>query len=123
MNSKMKQKNPESKIQQACITWFALQYPQLWDNKRLHSIPNGGKRNVITASILKAEGAVSGVWDLHLTIPRGLLCGLFIEVKAGKNGLTVEQKAFKESHKTEYAFAVCYSLEDFMRAIKEYLCY
>lgn len=128
-------KQREHELQAACIRWFDLQYPQ--HRHRLFAIPNGGQRSIATARKLKAEGVRAGVWDLFLAIPttsgrivslgngwaelEGRKAGLFIEMKAGKNGLTDSQKAFQEANQYAYAFAVCRSLDKFMQTIKEYL--
>ena len=45
-------KNEESRIQQSCIRWFRLQYPE--HRLRLFAVPNGGKRDAVTGAILKA---------------------------------------------------------------------
>lgn len=118
--------NPESRIQRACVVWFAMQYPELWAEKRLHSIPNGGKRSAATAANMKAEGQVPGVWDLHLTLPINQHAGMWIEIKAGKNKLTPEQMSFQQSHRDDYHFAVCYTVAEFMEAVNLYVnqdCY
>lgn len=47
-------KHEESRIQQACIKWFRLQYPKLALN--LFAVPNGGARKRIEGAIMKAEG-------------------------------------------------------------------
>ena len=47
----------------------------------IFAIPNGGKRNVITAQKLKAEGVVAGIPDLFIPEPRGGWHGIFIEMK------------------------------------------
>jgi hypothetical protein len=47
----------------------------------MFAIPNGGERNVIVATNLKAEGVKSGVPDVMLPVPRGNHAGLFIEMK------------------------------------------
>lgn len=78
----------ESDHQKALITWARLsigKYPEL---KYLYAIPNGGKRNIITATRLKAEGARAGVSDLHLPVPRGGYHGLWIEMKTEKGSLS-----------------------------------
>lgn len=62
-------KHKESDTQIACVRWFRLQYPRL--AMLLISIPNGGRRDVITGKILKAEGAVAGASDLILLLRRG----------------------------------------------------
>lgn len=77
-------KHPESAIQRAFIQWCRLnetRYPAL---KLAYSIPNGGKRGIITASILKAEGARPGVPDWCLPAATEYATGLWIEFKAGK---------------------------------------
>jgi hypothetical protein len=45
-----------------------------------YAIPNGGKRDVITAARLKAEGVVPGAPDLGFVLPFGLAA--FLEIKA-----------------------------------------
>jgi len=88
---------------------------------RLFAIPNGGKRNVIEAMNLKRQGVLSGAWDLLLTIPKKGHSGLFIEMKVGYNQLTVNQVEFQDANAMDYAFEVCYTFEEFVKAIKEYL--
>jgi len=81
----------ESEHQKALITWARLsvgKYPEL---AYLYAIPNGGKRNIVTAMRLKAEGARAGVSDLHLPIPRFPYAGLWIEMKTEKGRVTPEQ--------------------------------
>ena len=83
-------KHIEDNLQKACVTWFRLQYPDIV----IFAIPNGGKRNVIEASKLKATGVLPGVADLfvmHSNIvfyenTEGYIMyhGLFIELKAGE---------------------------------------
>ena len=47
--------NIESKIQQACVRWFRLQYPKYAGN--LFSVPNGGYRNAVRfQKAVEAEG-------------------------------------------------------------------
>ena len=90
-----RRKNPEHAEQVALIDWCNLasnKYPEL---RWIHAIPNGGKRNVITAMKLKAEGVKSGVFDLFLPAARRGFHGLYIEMKAGANTLTDSQKDFR----------------------------
>jgi hypothetical protein len=85
----------EHSEQKSLITWCDLNrknYPGLeW----IFAIPNGGKRNIITAKKLKAEGVKPGVFDLFLPVPRGIYHGLFIEMKFGKKNLTEKQEEFR----------------------------
>lgn len=78
----------EHQIQKSYFDWAKL-HPQA---RRAFAIPNGGQRNKIVAAKLKAEGVRAGVLDVFLPIPRGGCHGMWIEFKAGKNGLTAEQK-------------------------------
>ena len=73
----------EHQEQKLFVKWFELQYPKV----KIFAIPNGGNRNVITATMLKAEGVRKGVPDLF--IPEWLL---WIEMKRVKGGkLSPEQ--------------------------------
>lgn len=112
-------KQNEEKIQAECVRIFRYMHqPLQW---RFFSVPNGGKRDIVTAVKLKNTGAVSGVWDLFLSVPKGDHCGMFIEIKAGKNKLTENQIKFKEENCKDYAFEVCYSTSEFITAVNNYL--
>jgi hypothetical protein len=81
--------------QVALIRWFDLQYPAL--RGRLAACPNGGQRNVIVATKLKAEGVRPGYPDLNLLTPRHGFAGLFIELKRVKGGsLSADQASWLE---------------------------
>ena len=62
----------ESQIQHDCLVWFRLQYPKL--ARMLFAVPNGGKRDAKTGARMKYEGAVRGVADLILLIPKYVIC-------------------------------------------------
>lgn len=113
-------KNEESRIQQACIRWFRLQYPE--HRLRLFAVPNGGKRDAVTGAILKAEGAVAGVADIIFLMPKGKYHGLCIEMKTEKGRQQDAQKAFEKAvTETGYLYTVCRSLQNFIELIKWYL--
>jgi len=109
----------ESKIQQACIKWFRAQFPKY--NKRLFAVPNEGQRTKANASRMKAQGMVSGVSDIIFLLPRGQYHGLCIEMKAQKGRQTDNQKEFEEEVKGDYKYVLCYSFDEFMNIIKDYL--
>jgi len=112
--------NYESKLQQACVRWFRSQYPH--HERLLFAIPNGGKRSVITAAILKAEGARAGTADLFLSIPRHGFHGFYIEMKVGKNELSSEQEQFKLAvEKHTYRHRVIWTQDEFIREVNFYL--
>lgn len=70
--------------QVAIVAWFRVRWPGV----RIFAIPNGGARNVVVASKLKAEGVSPGVPDLHVPAWR-----LWVEVKRAKGGrLSPEQR-------------------------------
>ncbi len=78
----------EHQEQKLFVKWFELRYPQV----KIFAIPNGGNRNVVTATMLKAEGVRKGVPDLF--IPEWLM---WIEMKRIKGGkLSPEQRDWIE---------------------------
>jgi len=88
------------------------------------AIPNGGKRNLITAKKLKAEGVKAGVPDICI-IHDGQT--YFLEVKrpktltVGKGRLSLTQKAMIERIKEAGAeVAVVYSVADVIQACIEW---
>lgn len=120
----------EENLQAACVKWFRLQYPQ-YDGLLFH-VPNGGRRNLKEAARLKAEGVVAGVSDLILLVPqwfttwRGqegcLFAGLCIEMKTAKGRQSPEQKEWQAKVEDQgYRYAVCRSLDEFMKTINNYL--
>jgi len=116
-------KQTEDQLQSACVKWFAMQYPKLWETKRLFSVPNAAKRGPALAATMKRTGMQAGVSDLFLSIPRGVHAGAFFELKVGKNTLTDEQRKFIHAHQDEYACHVIRSLDEFMEAVKNYFKY
>ncbi|NJK43948.1 MAG: VRR-NUC domain-containing protein [Pleurocapsa sp. SU_196_0] len=89
----------EHQAQKALFAWAAtLEYrhPEL---KWLHAVPNGGHRNPAVAAKLKAEGVKRGVLDVFLDVPRGGFHGLRLELKAGNNTLTPEQREWLEHYR------------------------
>lgn len=121
INNKSQRKRPsdnEHRIQCACIKWFRYQYP----SAIIYAIPNGGQRNAIVASKLKAEGVLAGVPDVHIPIARKGFHSLYIEIKNGKKGVLsdhqkeVIDKLIAEGHKV----VVCRSVDEFKKEIREY---
>lgn len=112
----------ESQEQINLFQWANLQFCKIPELKLLFHIPNGGKRNIVTARRLKAEGVKAGVPDLFLPVPRGGFHGLFIEMKAGKNKTTEKQDVWIADLKQQgYKVVVCYGCEEAITEIKKYL--
>ena len=84
-------KHIESRLQIACVRWFRIAYPKY--KLMLFSVPNGGKRTLMEAIIMKNEGVVSGVSDLILLIGRKGFNSLCIEMK-NKTSQTLNQKCW-----------------------------
>lgn len=98
--------------------WNVNRYPEL---KWLHHVPNGGSRNKQEAVKLKQMGVKAGVSDLCLPYPKGLYCGLYIEMKFGDNRQQETQKEFLADMAAAGHFvATCYSAEEAVKVIEEY---
>lgn len=123
----------ESSHQKALFAWAALncgQYPAL---AYMFAIPNGGLRDIRTATTLKAEGVKSGVPDIFLPCPiqtewAKQYAGLFIEMKLEKyrnrknGGCSEEQIEFIEwATSMGYYCKVCYTWEEARDVIVKYL--
>lgn len=85
------------------------------------AVPNGGKRDPITAARLKAEGVKAGVPDVVYPVPRASWCGLFMELKAG-NGRTSDDQ--DEWHtllrQCGHAVAVCWGWQMARQCFRDY---
>lgn len=109
----------EAKIQSAFFEWLSL-FPHL----RLvtFAIPNGGSRNCFEAKNLKAQGVTPGVPDLFMAVPCNGYHGLFIELKSKTGRLSEHQKIWLNNlNDRAYRAVVCYSLDEAMDAVTEYL--
>lgn len=116
--------------QRQLVRWasvFSKKYPAL---DLLFAIPNGGNRNAITGSLLKAEGVKPGVPDLCLPVSNKEHHGLFIELKresarpkrAGKGGVSNAQRWWLDSLAEQgFRTEVCYGAKDAIEIIEDYL--
>lgn len=110
----------ESKIQQQCVAWFRLQYPQY--ASLLFAVPNGGWRFKREAAIMKSEGVLPGVADMLLLKANSTHHGLCIEFKTLKGRQQETQKAFQQNVEASgYRYALARSLDDFISLINGYL--
>ena len=98
--------------------WNMNRYPEL---KWLHHVPNGGSRNKQEAVKFKQMGVKAGVSDLCLPYPKGIYCGLYIEMKYGDGRQQPTQKEFLADMAAAGHFVVtCYSAEEAVKVIEEY---
>lgn len=121
----------ESDHQKAFFCWCALNRSRFPELEFAFAIPNGGKRDKITAARMKAEGARPGVPDIFLPVPRDnwrvrgvliRLAGLFIEMKVGKGTTSTDQLKYHQFLlEGGYQVAVCYSWIEAAQAVEQYL--
>lgn len=110
----------EHRLQVACVQWFHYQYPNHAHN--LFAVPNGGKRDKVTAAKLKAEGALAGVADLILLIQSKGYGALLIEMKTSSGRQADSQKAWQKAiEKDGYKYVICRSISDFIKEVNSYM--
>ena len=134
ISSKSKRKgHPENDEQVALFKWASIMNKKTPALELLLAIPNGafygGHWSV--ANRMKAEGVQKGVPDIFLPVPMtytdnavvtSMYAGLWIEMKAGKNKPSVEQTWWMEKlDSMGYKVAVCYSCEEAIEVITDYL--
>lgn len=111
-----KSRQPEHEMQVALFKWAALAGNQDARLRLLFAVPNGGHRDARTAAKLKAEGVKAGVPDVFLPVPCGRIGGLWLELKAGKNKPTAEQRAWHTALRSQ-GYAVEVVVDDWQRAV------
>lgn len=92
----------EDKLQAKLFQW--VWNSQIIPRGCMWAVPNGGKRDKITANTLKATGVVSGVWDLHVFYKGKFF---IIETKTEAGRLSASQKEWKKTM-IEHGAAKCY---------------
>lgn len=110
---------PEHDLQVACVKWFRAKY----NNIKIWTNANGGKRDIKTASKMKAEGLLPGVPDLTIATARKGFHGFYIEMKNGKkNNPTEDQKEMIKYLRSQgYKAEVVRSFDEFVNVVTEYL--
>lgn len=110
----------ESQIQKQCVEWFRKTYPSI--EPLFFAVPNGGARNAWTAKIMKDEGVRSGVADLILQVPIGGYASLAIEMKTPVGKQSKSQRDYEKlARKMKNKYVVCHSLEEFQKAVSDYI--
>ena len=103
--------------QVALFKWASYAHTQYPELVLMFHIPNGGKRNLIEATRLKAAGVKAGVPDIFLPVQRKQFGGLFLELKSAKGKSTINQSLWQNSLQNEgYVVAVCHDLDEIGRA-------
>ncbi len=116
----------EHQEQAAVISWWYLAHHQYkLPVFALFAVPNGGARDAITGSMLKAEGVRPGTPDLILAKPNRKFAGLLLEMKKiGAPQPPDDQIAFRDYLlSVGYSAGFHYGSESAIEAIKSYLGY
>ena len=106
------------------MQWWALAHQKFGiPEQLLFAIPNGGQRNIIVASKLKAEGVRAGVPDLFLAFPKKDAAGLFIEMKKPKGGRVSGKQKTMLAQLADYGYAtaICHGWIEAKATIEHYL--
>lgn len=113
----MKRRHDEDYLQKNCIEYFRLQFRK----RIIFAIPNAGHRNVVEGKRLKDMGMMRGAPDLFISEPGLGYHGLYLELKAGKNKQTSEQKEFEIAVKERgYDYQIVRTFEEFQMVVTEY---
>ena len=95
------------------LQWFRAKYPGIL----IFAIPNGGKRDIVTAKKLQMEGVVPGVPDLFVPELR-----LWIEMKKPGGRLSEAQKSMIEYLEgIGHTVIVAYGARDASMKVLEFL--
>lgn len=98
----------EASHQEALFQWVAYQTKVHKELELLYHVPNGGKRDAVTARNLARQGVKPGVSDLVLPVARSGYHGLYIELKIEGGSLQDSQIRFLNSVSEEgYLALVC----------------
>ena len=103
----------EHSHQAGFVTWFRTKYP----GTLIFAIPNGGKRDIVTAKKLQMEGVTPGVPDLFVPELR-----LWIEMKKPGGRLSEAQKSMIEYLEgIGHTVIVAYGARDASMKVLEFL--
>lgn len=111
-----KRGNLEQKLQIAVINYIRMAFPDVL----VFAVPNGGKRSMIEAALMKKMGVLAGVSDLLLFWQGGHGA---IELKRPDKAayMSDSQKAFSEAWtKRGGKFACCNSLDGVEASLKQW---
>jgi hypothetical protein len=108
--------------QVALFIHVATLIPKFPELRWMYAIPNGGKRDPITANRLKSEGVKSGISDICLPFAKQGYHGFYIEMKKPKGKESTEQKEFG-AFLTEqgYLYTMCDSWDKAKSAVEWYV--
>ena len=112
-------KFPEENLQKTVVQYLAILQRQ--GKLAFHAVPNGGKRNRVTAAILKGQGVTPGVADLEIQWSPARVG--YLELKApGKIGnLSPAQKDWRDKMiELGHLYEVADSLEMVIKILEKW---
>lgn len=109
--------------EQVAVFDYAEKHKNTWPELGyLFHIPNGGFRDIVTASRLKRAGVKKGVPDMFLPVSNHLWRGLWVEMKTGGGKLSTEQAYWQGFLERQgYRAIVCRSAAEAIKEIESYL--
>lgn len=111
----------EQIIQQQCVEWFRIQYPDLILYAVVNNSFGSGISNARMGSINKSMGVLAGVSDLVFVFNS---VAYHIEVKTDKGTQSKEQKEFQQKIENEgMKYVIVRSLDQFMNLINNIVKY
>lgn len=115
-------RNAEHYEQVALFQWAQLERNSKPELALMFAIPNGGQRNIIVASKLKAEGVKAGVPDICLPVSCHGFHALYIELKTTSGRMQQNQIEWQKALNEAGNLAVtCYGWTHARDTIVEYL--
>jgi len=112
----------EAQEQRAFFVWLRLHAQQFPELRWVHAIPNGLWLGPKRGGEAVELGLTAGVWDVFVPMPSSECHGLYIELKAGRNGLTKQQAAFQAAlEPLGFRFVICRSWIEAANTVAEYL--
>jgi hypothetical protein len=112
----------EHSIQSTFVAWCKRHENAEPRLSTLFAVPNAGRRGYMTRCQMLDEGLRAGVSDMFLACPSEGYHGLFIEFKRRGGDLRPEQVIWQQ-READYGYetAVCYSVDEAIQTINEYL--
>jgi hypothetical protein len=112
----------EQSDQEALFQWAAYNTARLPELALLFHVPNGGKRDPVTAARLKSQGVKPGIPDLWLPVAWLGFHGLVIELKVSGGRLSTAQSWWLDALRGQgYRVEVCYGWQDAAAVLETYL--
>lgn len=113
----------EANLQQQCVKWFDLQYPE--HSRYLFHIRNGGSIKSAREGLkFKRMGVRKGIPDLFLSLPTDTYHGMYIELKKKGGKPSPEQlDNCRHFRIVGYEFEIIDDFDVFVKIVKLYMIF